>query len=119
MMAPTAIVRDDGALAVTGTGGSKRIRTAILQVLSNLIDFDMPLADAIDAPRLHVDEDHVNFEAGFSPAAAAAIAAELPRHTAWPDRNMFFGGAHTVMRDPDGALHGRGDPRRDGVCLSQ
>lgn len=118
MMAPTAVVRDSGALVVTGTGGSKRIRTAILQVLSNLIDFDMPLADAIAAPRLHVDEDHVNFEAGFSPAAAAAIAAQLPRHTAWPDRNMFFGGAHTVARDPDGALRGCGDPRRDGVCLS-
>lgn len=118
MMAPTAIARDDGALVVTGTGGSKRIRTAILQVLSNLIDFAMPVPAAIAAPRLHVEDDHVSFEAGFSSDAAAALVAEFARHTAWPGRNMFFGGVHTVVRGRDGDLDGCGDPRRDGVCLS-
>ena len=125
MMAPTAITRDDGWFAVTGSGGSKRIRSAILQVLSNLIDFAMPLAQAVAAPRLHVDGGDpaagggpvLNLEGGFPDGAQAELAALFPRVIAWDDRNMFFGGCHTVARSPDGALSGAGDPRRDGVCL--
>ena len=116
MMAPTAIARDDGALLVAGSGGSKRIRSAILQVLSNVLDFGLPLRAAIDAPRLHVEEGHVSFEAGLPPAAAEVLTALFPGHTAWPAPNMFFGGVHSVMRDASGALSGHGDARRDGVC---
>jgi gamma-glutamyltranspeptidase/glutathione hydrolase len=115
MMSPTAIALEDGSLAVTGTGGSKRIRTAILQVLSNLIDFRMPLAEAIAAPRLHVEDDHVSFESGLAPDAVAALEHLFARRTAWPGRNMFFGGVHTVVRDASGELRGCGDPRRDGL----
>ncbi|HEY8375698.1 MAG TPA: gamma-glutamyltransferase [Nannocystis sp.] len=117
MMSPTAIVRDDGALVVCGSGGSKRIRTAVLQVVSNLLDFRLPLRDAIAAPRLHVEDDHVSFEAGLSPEAAAALTRLFAAHTAWPAPNMFFGGVHSVLRAPDGRLEGHGDPRRDGHCL--
>ena len=116
MMAPTALRLADGSLAVLGTGGSKRIRTAILQVVSNLVDFGMPLAAAIEAPRLHVEGEHLGFEAGLAEDAAAALRAAFPAHTAWPGRNMFFGGVHAVLRGPDGALLGAGDPRRAGVC---
>ncbi len=117
MMSPTAITRDDGGFAVTGSGGSKRIRSAILQVLANLIDFGMPLAQAVDAPRLHVDAGLLNVEGGFPEGAASDLAAVFPRVTSWADRNMFFGGCHTVSRAPDGTLTGAGDPRRDGVCI--
>jgi gamma-glutamyltranspeptidase / glutathione hydrolase len=121
MMSPTAIARDDGWFAVTGSGGSKRIRSAILQLLSNLIDFAMPLADAVSAPRLHVDAGpagpDLNLEGGCSETAAAELALRFPRMVAWADRNMYFGGCHTVARAPDGSLTGFGDPRRDGVCI--
>lgn len=117
MMAPSALERADGSLVVTGTGGSKRIRTAILQTVSNLVDFGMSAAEAVAAPRLHVEGDHVGFEAGLSDAARAALAEIFTTHTAWAERNMFFGGVHTVVRGPDGALQGVGDPRRDGICL--
>jgi gamma-glutamyltranspeptidase/glutathione hydrolase len=117
MMSPTAIVRDDGSLLVCGSGGSKRIRTAVLQVVSNLLDFDLPLAHAIAAPRLHVEGDHVSFEAGLHADAVAALTQLFPDHTAWPEPNMFFGGVHSVLRSPEGRLTGCGDPRRDGLCL--
>lgn len=117
MMAPTMLTRDDGWFAVTGSGGSKRIRTAILQVVSNLIDFAMTPEEAVAAPRLHVEEGHLSVEAGLGPATEALLAGLLPRHTLWDARNMFFGGVHTVARAPDGALAGVGDPRRGGVCL--
>ena len=117
MMAPTAIARADGWFAVTGSGGSKRIRSAILQLVSNLIDFGMTPAEAVAASRVHVEPGLINVEAGFPAAGAAVLAALFPRVIAWGDRNMFFGGCHTVARAASGALTGVGDPRRDGVCL--
>ena len=117
MMAPTALARDDGWFAVTGSGGSKRIRTAILQVVSNLIDFAMTPEAAVAAPRLHVEPGHLSLETGLGPATEAALAALIPGHTLWNARNMFFGGVHTVARAPDGSLTGVGDPRRGGVCI--
>ncbi|MBL8974547.1 MAG: gamma-glutamyltransferase [Myxococcales bacterium] len=117
MMSPTAIVRDDGWFAVTGSGGSKRIRSAILQVVSNLIDFAMPLREAIGAQRMHADAGQLNLEGGFADGTEAAMTPLFPRVIAWQGRNMYFGGCHTVARAPDGSLDGAGDPRRDGVCL--
>lgn len=117
MMAPTMLTRDDGWFAVTGSGGSKRIRTAILQVVSNMIDFGMSPEDAVAAPRLHVEEGHLSVETGLGPATEAVLAGLLPRHTLWNARNMFFGGVHTVARAQGGSLSGVGDPRRGGVCL--
>ena len=118
MMSPTAIERDDGGLVVLGSGGSKRIRTAILQVLVNLLDHRMSVADAVAAPRLHLDGDRLNVEPGLDELARARLAARYPDHAFWPALNMYFGGVHAVVRDPDGALHGAGDPRRSGACLS-
>jgi len=117
MMSPTAIVRADGSFAVTGSGGSKRIRSAILQVISNLVDFAMPLEAAVAAPRMHADAGQLNLEGGFADETEAAMAPLFPRVIAWQGRNMYFGGCHTVARGPDGTLTGAGDPRRDGVCL--
>ncbi|MEZ4384566.1 MAG: gamma-glutamyltransferase [Nannocystaceae bacterium] len=117
MMAPTAIFADDGRLCVLGSGGSKRIRTAILQVLVNLIDHRMSLREAVEAPRIHLEGARLNWEAGLPAEVAEALARAYPEHTAWPERNMYFGGVHAVIREADGELHGVGDPRRAGVCL--
>ena len=117
MMAPTAARWDDGTVAILGSGGSNRIRTAILQVLSCLIDFSMAPREAVDAPRLHVEGDHIDFEALLPPETEAFLEKTFPDHTVWPDRNMFFGGAHTAMRRADGELVGAGDARRAGVSV--
>jgi hypothetical protein len=53
MMSPTMILEEGKPRFVLGSGGSNRIRTAILQVISNLIDFRQSLPDAIAASRLH------------------------------------------------------------------
>lgn len=117
MMAPTAFMTDNGRLAVLGSGGSKRILTAILQVLVNLLDHRMSVAEAVGAPRIHLEGEHLNWESGLHPAAAAALAKDYPEHTAWPERNMYFGGVHAVIREGEGSLHGVGDPRRAGISL--
>ncbi len=118
MMAPTVAVCDDGRIIATGSGGSNRIRTALLQVLINLIDFGMDVDTAVRQPRVHIEEHVLNIEGGADPAAVDRLTAEFPHHRLFETVNLFFGGAHTVVRESGGASCGAGDPRRGGVCVT-
>lgn len=114
MMAPTIVVGPDGATEVVlGSGGSKRIRAAVTQVLVNVLVHGVAPQAAVDAARVHWDVDHVEAEPGLSPAALAALGESGPVN-AWPDRSMYFGGAHLVVPGVGAA----GDPRRDGAATS-
>ena len=115
MMAPAVILFKDGRSVAIGSGGSNRIRSAILQVLLNLIDYNMPVEQAVNAPRIHLEGQLLSLEKGFNPEALDDILKEYPQHTLWPSQNLFFGGAHTVMRDGD-HFYAAGDPRRGGMA---
>lgn len=118
MMAPTIILEPGGTVTALGTGGSNRIRTAILQVAVNLLDHGMDLEAAVEAPRLHVERDgRTSFEPGLSEAAQAELLAREDKAHAWPERNLFFGGVHAARRHGDGGVEGIGDPRRQGVTM--
>ena len=118
MMAPTIILEPDGTVTALGTGGSNRIRTALLQVAVDLIDHGMSLEEAVEAPRLHVEKGGtVSFEPGLPEAAQAEFLALGDQAHAWPARNLFFGGVHAARRHRDGGVEGAGDPRRQGVAL--
>lgn len=116
MMAPTILLTDRGSV-VTGSGGSNRIRSAILQVVSNLIDFEMSLDQAVSQPRIHYEENLLSLETGIDPMVAHALNDEFPEQQQWTQKNLFFGGAHTVMRTHKGELAGVGDERRGGVAV--
>src|SRR6185312_13793828 len=119
MMAPTIILQQDGTVTALGTGGSNRIRTAILQVAVNLLDHRMSLEDAVGAPRLHVERDgKTSFEPGLLETMQADLLALGEKAHAWPARNLFFGGVHAARRDPKGGMDGAGDPRRQGVAIA-
>jgi gamma-glutamyltranspeptidase / glutathione hydrolase len=118
MMAPTVGFTEDGGAIVTGSGGSNRIRSAILQVLVNLVDYELSVADAVEHPRVHFEGDLLNIEGGIPVRTIEALKADFPNMRLWPDRNLFFGGVHTVVRQPNGRFVGRGDSRRGGVCLT-
>lgn len=106
MMTPTVVMWPDGRRAALGSGGSNRIRSAVLQVLINLLDFNMTPEAAVVAPRLHVENGAVDCEPGLTVGADTKV---------WPGPSLFFGGVHVATRAPDGAVAGYGDPRRDGV----
>jgi gamma-glutamyltranspeptidase/glutathione hydrolase len=115
MMAPTIVLEPDGTVTALGTGGSNRIRTAILQVAVALLDCGASLEEAVEAPRLHVEKcGTVSFEPGLPEAAQAEFLALGEKSHAWPDRNLFFGGVHAARRRGNGAVEGAGDPRRQG-----
>jgi gamma-glutamyltranspeptidase / glutathione hydrolase len=113
MMAPT-IVQQGGSRWLLGSGGSNRIRTALVQVISNLVDFGLPLQEAIRAPRLHLERGQLAIETpeGCWPDCTARWLAEnWPEARCWPVRNMYFGGVNAVGRRQSAA-----DPRRQGAA---
>ncbi len=116
MMAPTLVLSENGDKLVTGSGGSNRIRSAILQLLINRIDRKLPLVDAVHAPRIHLEKGLLSIEGGHTEAEIRALSAAYPENQCWDEINLFFGGAHSV-ESSRGGLEGAGDPRRDGVCM--
>jgi len=119
MMAPSLMIDKDGAITALGSGGSNRIRTAILQVLVNILDYRFSIADAVTRPRVHFERDLLNVEPGFEPSVVDALAAEMVQAKFWDELNLFFGGVHAVKADTrKGNFEGVGDPRRGGVTLS-
>lgn len=116
MMAPSVARWPDGKLAVTGSGGSSRIRSAVLQVLLNLVAHGMAAKEAVRAPRLHVEAGHLSLEPGFEGPGMEDLLAAWPRRQLWEASSMFFGGAHTVRLDSGGGSEAFGDPRRGGAA---
>lgn len=117
MMTPVIGIDAAGAVTAMGSGGSNRIRTAILQVLLDVVGKRAPLDAAIAAPRFHVEGDKLSLEPGFSEAAKEALG-QIFDIDPWPAKNMFFGGVHAVRRDAGGGFSGAADERRDGTVCS-
>jgi gamma-glutamyltranspeptidase/glutathione hydrolase len=118
MMAPTLVLQDGQPHLVLGSGGSNRIRTAILQVMSNVLDFGMDIEAAVNAPRLHWERGALHLEPGYDQVAMEAQGiTDSDDCTWWQGRNMFFGGVHAVAVGADGTLSGVGDGRRGGACV--
>lgn len=114
MMSPMLLRFPDRAIAL-GSGGSNRIRSAIVQVVVNLARFGMGLEAAVGAPRLHLEGSRLSIESGWNADAQTHLRRRLPDLHEWPERNLFFGGVHAVERRHDGRLSGAGDPRRGGA----
>ena len=113
MMSPSLLLDKDQVRLVIGSGGSKRIRTAISQVITLIVDCGLRPQEAVDFPRLHWDGEVFQVEPGYSRSALSRLA-ELGPVNEWSERNVYFGGVHTVAPN----LGGGADPRRGGaVCV--
>lgn len=120
MMAPTIATRGDQLFAL-GSGGSNRLRNAIMGVTSHLIDFGRDPREAVMAPRVHLEADRESFRLaiereGLTDEALHALSRRYPKPTLFPTRNMFFGGVHLAHRLA-GEPNGVGDPRRGGAVV--
>jgi len=110
-MTPTIIAKDGKLVAVVGSPGGRTIINTVLQVVLNIIDFQMPIQQAVNAPRFHHQwlPDVITVEPNGLPAATMK-ALEGMGHRArfgWPQ-----GTAHSIMIDAKtGARIGAPDPR--------
>ena len=111
-MSPTIVLKDGKPVLVTGSPGGSRIISAVLQVIVNALDFDMNIAAAVSAPRLHHQwlPDEVRIEHGFPEATLAALRAKGHRVT----EPLGQTSANSIAVTPDG-LSGAPDPRTRGA----
>jgi len=74
-MTPTIVVKDGKPFLLLGAPGGSKIITGVLQVLLNVIDFNMNVQDAVDFPRVHHQwkPDRLDVEPGVSPDTAALL----------------------------------------------
>src|SRR5205814_6331877 len=115
MMAPSLVLRSGSPRLVVGSAGSVRLRGAILQVVVNVVGHGLGVDEAIERPRVHLEEPHVHCEGGHDPAELDKLAERGYELVRWRRRNLFFGGASAVEFHADGALSAAGDPRRGGA----
>jgi gamma-glutamyltranspeptidase/glutathione hydrolase len=116
-MSPSLVLRDGTPHLVVGSAGSLRLRGAVLQIVVNVVGHGLPVEEAIDRPRVHLDEEDVlHCEGGHDPAELDKLEEMGWNVARWRNRNLFFGGAAAVTLE-DGDLAAAGDPRRGGAGL--
>ena len=126
-MTPTFVLRRDGSLwFAVGTPGGATIINTVLQIVTNIIDYDMTLQQAIDAPRIH--HQWLPDELAYEPYAlsedtlrilrARGHNARVRKDAGWTTGDGYMGDAAGVMiEEKTGVRLGSTDPRRCN-CLA-
>jgi gamma-glutamyltranspeptidase/glutathione hydrolase len=111
-MSPTMVFKDGELEIVTGSPGGSRIITTVLQVILDIIDHSLNVAEAEDAPRVHDQwlPDELRIERGLSPDTIRLL--EAMGHKVVVRESM--GSANTIERK-NGVLLGASDPRQRGT----
>ena len=112
-MTPTFLFQDGKLMLVTGSPGGSRIISTVLQVVSNVVDHQMNIAQALAAPRIHHQwkPDVLFVEEGISPDTLGILRSKghQIRHGA------TSGSANSILVTPEG-LQGASDPRQRGTA---
>jgi gamma-glutamyltranspeptidase/glutathione hydrolase len=114
-MAPTIVLKDGKPALVTGSPGGSRIISTVLQVIVDVLDYDMDIAAAVAAPRLHHQwlPDEVRIERGFAEGTIAALKAM--GHVVTEPLGQTS--ANSIAVTPNGLL-GAPDPRTRGAAAA-
>lgn len=110
-MSPTLVMKEGEVFLVTGSPGGSRIITTTMQVIMNVIDHGMNIAEASTAPRIHHQwlPDEIRIEDGISRDTINIL--EQRGHKI--SLNEVMGSTQSIMVDKDaGLLFGASDPRR-------
>ncbi len=108
MMSPLVVLAADAPVLVAGAAGGSRIRSALTQVLVNVVHHQMSVQDAVDAPRLHPVPGRVHVEPGMRDSVLDALR-KTDEVVTWPALDSYFGGVAAIGLSGPGA-----DPRRGG-----
>jgi gamma-glutamyltranspeptidase/glutathione hydrolase len=111
MMAPMVALDDEGLVLAAGAAGGTRLKPALVQVLSGVLDEGLEPQAAVDRPRLHSTGEIVHMEPGFEESAIAALVDAGYDVRRWPAIHHYFGGVSLIARSGEAA-----DPRRSGAA---
>jgi gamma-glutamyltranspeptidase/glutathione hydrolase len=112
-MSPTLVFKDGKLLMATGSPGGSTIISTVLQIILNVVDHGLNVAEAEDAPRAHDQlwPDELRIERGMSPDTIRLLEA-MGHKVVVRDA---MGSANTIVRTPDGELEGASDLRQRGT----
>jgi gamma-glutamyltranspeptidase/glutathione hydrolase len=113
MMAPSVALDGHRVVLAAGAAGGTRLRGALLQVVSGILDEGLEPHVAVSRPRLHPASGLVNLEPSFPAEVPRALEAAGFEVRAWPTQHHYFGGVSVV-----GASRAAGDPRRSGSAAT-
>ncbi|MCP4322324.1 MAG: gamma-glutamyltransferase [Alteromonadales bacterium] len=107
-MSPTILLKDNQPYLVTGTPGGSRIITTTLQIILNVLDHKMNIAQATASPRIHHQwlPDYIRYEQGISPDTIELLEAKGHKLK----QQVTMGSTQTIMRNENG-VYGASDPR--------
>jgi gamma-glutamyltranspeptidase/glutathione hydrolase len=111
-MAPTAATNSDGTVMAIGSPGADRITSAILQTLINHFHLQMPIADAINHPRCHVEFTADGYRVAYEPRLPVD-EINVPSRS-FDHQSMYFGGVGAATWSPDSGFAVAADSRRSG-----
>jgi gamma-glutamyltranspeptidase/glutathione hydrolase len=114
-MAPTLVFRNGELELVTGSPGGSRIITIVTEIILDIVDFGMNVAEATEAVRIHHQwlPDELQVERGLSPDTMRLLEAlghKVAVHGAW-------GSAQSIFRE-NGMLTGAADTRQRGTLAT-
>ncbi len=114
-MTPTIVLKRGKVFLVTGSPGGSRIITTVLQIISNVIDHGMDVAQATTAPRLHHQwlPDQVSAERGYPEVTLRALEARGHKITLRAPGTA----SNSIMVTPKG-LVGAADSRTRGALAA-
>ncbi len=120
---PGASTRDGKFFLSMGVVGGLMQPQGQIQILNRVLAWGEALQSAIDAPRWRLEAGGtLAIEAGMPAPIEASLRQagyKLPAtSTGELGGRSDFGGAHAVLRDADGLLHGAADRRKDGVSIA-
>ena len=114
-MAPMIVLRGDRPLYALGLPGAVRIFPSAMQAIVNLIDHGMTLQQAVEAPRLWTDGQHVELEPAYAPMAEALRARGHEVRLV----KTIGGGMNAIAFEEDGMMTGAACWRADGTVTAQ
>jgi gamma-glutamyltranspeptidase/glutathione hydrolase len=113
MCCPTMMERNE-RIYVMGSGGSSRIRSAVLHGIYYLVDHHLEPQEVVRAPRCHLEGGALHLE---TPGRPIGTLEELSKSVSdirsFDGPSVFFGGLH-LSSVRDGLFSGGGDARRSG-----
>ena len=112
-MAPTIVFRDGEPELLIGSPGGSRIIGYVAEALVAVLDWQMPLGEALALPHVVNRNGPTDAEPTLDEAALDGLRA-LGHEVKLRDLNS---GLHAILIGEDGTLTGAADPRREGVAL--
>jgi gamma-glutamyltranspeptidase/glutathione hydrolase len=121
-LVPTIIAKQGRPIYVLGTPGGDLIISTVAQVIVNLLDFNMPLREAVYAPRMFsiFTQRELEIEDRFperSYRLLESLGHDVKRGGAY---RAYFGSVQSIMFDAaQNRLIGCSDPRRSGAAIGE